>query len=397
MTVRHATAGLHPFALRMMIFFAGFFLVNGVAQPFLPVWLDARGLSPVEIAYCVALPPLMRVFLTPFAGIYADKAPSRRFAVVSLTVPAAFVFALAWPFYSFWPLLVITTAAITLNSLAGPPSMALALTGVRRYGLDYGRMRVVGSISFAVANIGAGAVLGFLDAEATFWLVLLAMSLAASVAFALPPAPEADKAQAAAAKPDTRSRREVLGNRAFLFVMVACGLTPASQAMLNGFGSIEWQRLGFSGFEIGTFWAIGLGCEIALFIFSAPALRRFGANGLLMIGAGASIVRWGLFPMEFGYWGYAFLQALHGLTFGANALGAQHFIVKVVPDRMTASAQGIYSMFLGLLLSITTVLTGPIYAAYGINGFFFMIPFAAASLLISLAFHKYTLTGEPRT
>jgi PPP family 3-phenylpropionic acid transporter len=335
----------------------------------------------------------MRVFLTPLAGLYADRAPSRRFAVISLTLPAALVFALAWPFYSFWPLLFISGGAMTLSTLAGPPSLALALTGVRRYRLDFGRMRVVGSIAFAVANIGAGAVLGLLRAEATFWLLLIAMTVSATASFALPVTPPADAATEAK-RTDSRSRREVLGNRAFLALMAACGLTQASQAMLNGFGSIEWTRLGFSGFQIGTYWAIGLGCEIALFVWSAPALRKFGSIGLLIIGAIASILRWSLFPLEFGYWGYAALQAMHGLTFGANALGTQHLIAEIVPERMTASAQGIYAMFLGLLLATTTSLTGPIYAAFGIDGFWFMVPFAAASLLICLAFRRYAAANR---
>ena len=115
---------------------------------------------------------------------------------------------------------------------------------------------------------------------------------------------------------------------------------------------------------------------------------------LLIIGAVASIVRWSLFPLEFGYWGYVVLQAMHGLTFGANALGTQHLIAEIVPERMTASAQGIYSMFLGLLLATTTSLTGPIYGAFGINGFFFMVPFAAASLLICLAFRRYAAANR---
>ena len=85
-----ATAAAPPnYVLRMWIFFAGYFIFGGIATPFFPVWLQARGLNEIEIAQVIALPQLVRVFLTPLAGIYADRAPNRRFAAITFTVPAA--------------------------------------------------------------------------------------------------------------------------------------------------------------------------------------------------------------------------------------------------------------------------------------------------------------------
>jgi len=68
MTVKPALAAAPPyFALRMWAFFAGYFVFGGVSVPFFPVWLQARGLSEVEIANCVAIPAIVRVLLTPLA------------------------------------------------------------------------------------------------------------------------------------------------------------------------------------------------------------------------------------------------------------------------------------------------------------------------------------------
>ncbi len=379
------------FALRMAVFFAGFFLVNGVVQPFFPVWLQARGLSEVEIANCVAFPALLRVLLTPLAGLYADRAPSRRFAVITMTLPAAFVFLFAWPATGFWPLLVITGAALTLAAIASPPAMALALTGVRRYGVDFGRMRMAGTISFGVANLGAGALLGLLHAEVTFWLILFALVVSAAASCALPAPPPLVPAQAAE-KPDERPFRAVLGDRAFLALMVASSLTMASHAMLNSFGSITWHRLGYSSFQIGGFWAIGLVAETAVFLSSAMLLRRFGAYGLLVLGAAAGVLRWSLFPLEPGVVGTVLLQSLHGLTLGANALGIQNLIARAVPERMTASAQGIYAMLVGLLLAAATALAGPLYAGFGIDAFLFMVPVAGLGLAMIVLFRRAAAT-----
>jgi PPP family 3-phenylpropionic acid transporter len=393
MSAQHPAAPVAPpfYVPRMWLFFAGYFLLGGVAVPFFPVWLETRGLSDVEIAQVIAIPMLVRVFLTPFAGMYADRAPNRRFAVITFTLPAAFVYLFAWPAAGFWPLLITTGAAFTIWGLALPPAEALALTGVRRFKLDYGRMRMGGSIAFIAANLGAGALLGVFTNEAIYFFILFAMVTSVAVSFVLPVTPPDVRALDDAARPDTRPSREVLGNVAFLTLMVAVSLVQASHTMLYAFGSIEWTRLGYTGFDIGAFWAFSLACEITLFIFAKQLLGRFSAYAFLLIGASATILRWALFPFvpPLGFVGFALLQCLHGLTFGATYLGTQQMIARLIPDRMTASAQGIFAMATGGLMAAGTSIAGPIYHAYGIDGFLFMAPVAGAGLLLLLAIRRY--------
>ena len=161
--------------------------------------------------------------------------------------------------------------------------------------------------------------------------------------------------------------------------------------MLYSFGSIEWRSLGYSSFQIGAFWAFSLACEITLFTFARPLVARFGAHGLLLIGAGATILRWVLFPLvpPLGFFGFAFTMALHGLTFGATYLGAQQTIARMVPEKMTASAQGIFAMIGGLLMAASTSLAGPIYHGLGIHGFYLMAPVAGLGFAMLVAVRRH--------
>ena len=377
------------FAPRISGFFFGYFLFGGVTLPFFPVWLQSRGMSEVEIASLIAIPALVRVALTPLAGLYADRAPSRRFAAITFTLPAVFIYLLAWPSVGFWPILLTTGTAFTLYAMALPSVEALALTGVRRFGLDYGRMRVTGSIAFITANLGGGALLGlFSSNEAIFFFILITMVSAAAVSFVLPKTPSAVRALDDAARPDTRASREVLGNIGFLALMAAAGLIQSSHAVLYSFGSIEWRALDYSTFQIGVFWAMGIACEVAMFFWSAVILRRVGPFGLIVLGGIGAIVRWSLFPLNPGLLGFAFLMGFHGLTFGATYVGTQHVIARMVPERLTASAQGLYAMVSGILLAVTTLAAGPLYKTFGIHAFLFMIPVAVAGLALLFFFRR---------
>lgn len=318
------TAMPRYYSLRIALFFGGYFLFGGVALPFFPIWLEVRGLTDTEIASCIAIPMALRVLLTPLAGAFADRAPNRRYAVRIFMVASVVIFLLAWPAESYWALLISTGAAMILWHLSLPVAEALALTGVRRFGLDYGRMRFAGSLSFILANLGAGAILGFVVPEAIFWLLAAGLFATMIAGFLLPVTPPELRALDDAAKPPERPARQVLGNPALLMMLAASGLVQASHGVVYSFGSIYWQQIGFSGVEIGALWAIGVVCEIMLFLWSGAFVRRLGDYGLLMIGTLAAVLRWSLFPLELGLFGFLLIQCLHGLTFGATYLGTQH-------------------------------------------------------------------------
>lgn len=383
MNAPSAPAAAPPrYALRMWLFFAGYFVFGGVSIPFFPVWLDSRGMSDVEIAAIIAVPGFLRVFLTPFAGIFADRAPNRRFAAICFTLPAAVIFLLAWPLDGFWPLMVVVALSFTTWGLALPVGEALALTGMRRFGLDYGRMRIGGSVSFIIVNLGAGAIIAILHDDAIFWMMFVALAISAVVAFGLPVTPPAVRALDDRGRPTRPPLLPVLREPAFLILILVGGLVQASHAMLYSFGSLFWHAQGFGGVAIGAFWAIGVACEIVFFIYAAPLMRRLGPFGFLVLGGSAAIVRWLAFPLEPGLVGYLALQGLHALSFGAVYLGNQHMIARTVPEELTASAQGVLAMVLGLFTALATLASGPLYETFGGDAFAVMAVLPAIALVI---------------
>jgi PPP family 3-phenylpropionic acid transporter len=373
---------------RIALFFGGYFVLGGVALPFFPVWLEARGLTDTEIASLVAIPMALRVLLTPLAGMFADRAPNRRFAIRIFTVASLITFLFAWPATSYWPLLLITGSAMVLFQVALPVGEALALTGVRQFGLDYGRMRFTGSLGFIVTNLAAGAIVGSVDSEAIYWLMVAGLAAGAAVSLSLPVTPRKVRAIDDAERPEARSARSVLANPAFLALLAAGGLVQASHGVLYSFGSLHWQSLGFSSVEIGTLWAIGVVCEIGLFLWSGAIVRRTGDFGLLLIGTAAAVLRWSLFPLDLSFAGFFAIQCLHGLTFGATYLGTQHAIARIVPDEMTASAQGIYAMMTGILMAGITALAGPLYSTLGHLAFATMVVPPMLAILALVAYRR---------
>ena len=145
-------------AARLSAFYAAAFLVTGVQLPFWPVWLTSRGLDAKEIGIVFASAIWAKVAATPAIGALADHFGRHRvMSVLAATSLAAYL--ALWPAVRFWLLLSTNLVALTAQSALMPLGDSVTLTLTRAKGLDYGRVRVWGSVSFVFAALAAGMVL----------------------------------------------------------------------------------------------------------------------------------------------------------------------------------------------------------------------------------------------
>src|SRR5919204_4617111 len=70
--------------VRLSLLFAALFLITGVQLPYLPVWLDWRGLTPAEIGIVTSTPLFVGLVVTPTIAFVADRVAGHRKAIVVL-------------------------------------------------------------------------------------------------------------------------------------------------------------------------------------------------------------------------------------------------------------------------------------------------------------------------
>ena len=135
-------------ARTMSLFYAASFLIIGIYGPFFPVWLKAQGLTPALVGIILSLPMFMRIFASPLTAFFADRIGNPRLMVQAMTLLTVLGF-LAPFLIGGAPGLCFLAAvnAVALPSIV-PLGETVALSGVQRFGLDYGRMRMWGSIAF---------------------------------------------------------------------------------------------------------------------------------------------------------------------------------------------------------------------------------------------------------
>jgi PPP family 3-phenylpropionic acid transporter len=369
-------------ARRIGVFYAASFLVVGIQLPFWPLWLAGRGLDARAIAVVFAAAIWAKIIATPAVGALADRFGQRRGVMIVLAACACAAYAGLWPVAGFWPLLALNLVAGTAQSALMPLGDSITLAAVRSEGLDYGRVRMWGSVAFILAAVGSGAALALRPpmSHADNHVLLLVLAASAVLLAACIGIPRSARSALPARARRAALARLVRDRRFWLFVISVAALQSSHQ-LYYGFGTLYWRELGFSDVIIGILWAEGVVAEILLFWYSAPLVTRIGPIGLMAAGGVAGIVRWSLMGVLPGLAAAAGLQLLHALTFGASHLGAMHFMARSVPPGAAASAQSLYAaLSAGLGSGLVMLVAGALYATYGGHAYPFMALLSAAGL-----------------
>lgn len=357
-----------PLAWRLAFVYAALFLVVGCYLPYFPVWLYWRGLDAAEIAVLLATPLFTRILFIPAISFAADRVGDRRAILIVLAWGSLFSFLLLWATDGFWQMFLATLLIAANWNAIMPLTETVAMTGVRSGAIDYGRVRLWGSLSFILASFGTGLVIGETGAQTVLPLLVAGCALLVIGAHLLPRELTARKRPGATMLDRLRlaDAFALARSRLFLLFLAAASLIHASHSLIYTFGTLHWQKQGFPSGAIGGLWSVGVIAEIVLFAASARIVARHGAARLLLLAGLAACLRWGLMAADPPLWATALLQTLHALSFGAAHIAAMHFLTQAVPEDRAATAQGIYAaLVVGLLGGLVTLASGPLYGALG--------------------------------
>ena len=364
--------------IRYAAFYGGFFLTAGILLPFWPLWLENRGLGAVQIGIILALGPWVRVLTNPMVAQVADRSGRAKtvlaiFAGLSLLAFTGFI-----PAQGFWWILAISLVAAICFPAMLPIGESQVMGAVLRHRLDYGRIRLWGSLAFIVGTVGAGRLL---TGRSPDLILLLALAALAATFLAVLMFPQQSNETS---KNEQNGIATLLAQPRFVLFVATASLLQASHAVYNGFSSLHWRAAGISETVIGELWAEGVIAEVLLFSFSGFFVARLGPIGLLMLAGICGVVRWTVLAQTTDMAALVVIQLLHAITFGAVHLGAMHFVARNAPPGLSATAQGIYASSSGLAMGLAMIGAGSLFASFQGKAFFAMAAISAVGTGLAL-------------
>ena len=374
---------------RFLLLYGTMFAAFGVASPFLPALLHERGLGASEIGAVLAVGTAIRLITGPVTSRLADRlGKHRQTLTVLLAMAAVIAFGYGLPAgFAIFLLVSVAHASALAPIVPIADAMTLAAAPGR---FQYGWVRGAASAAFVVGAVGAGQVVQATSLGGIVWMNGTLLALAAMAAMRLP--------RNALDRPVVRRQanvRALFAVPGFLPLMALAALVLGSHAMHDGFEVLRWEGGGIGPGIAGLLWSEGVLAEVVVFVLAGPALLKWlGPAGAAALAASAGVVRWSVTAVTAWLPAMVLVEPLHGLTFALLHLACMQMLSAIVPPALAATAQAIYgTVAVGAMTAILSLVSGPLYGAFGARAFWAMALLCAAALPIAFAMRRISINA----
>jgi MFS transporter, PPP family, 3-phenylpropionic acid transporter len=323
---------------RLSGYYFFYFAFVGAMSPYWGLYLKSLAFDAWQIGVLMSLLQVMRIFAPNIWGWLADHT-GRRSAIVQIAATGSLLCFLGvfWGSGFVWLFAVMAGMSFFWSaSLPLVEATTLSHLGERTH--HYGRIRLWGSVGFIAAVLGLGYWLNFRPVADLRWVVLTLMAGIALLARWIPDAKSSLPGSAHVAIWQVVRRPEVLS------FLVACFLMAVAHGPYYAFYSIYLVEHGYSKSAVGWLWALGVICEIAVFLWLPRWMPNVSMVKVLLAALAIAVARFLMIAWGVDYLGWLILaQTLHAATFGAYHVAALALIHRYFHGRNQVRGQGIYN------------------------------------------------------
>ncbi|EMI4408194.1 3-phenylpropionate MFS transporter [Serratia bockelmannii] len=357
-----------------------YFFSYGIFLPFWGVWLKGEGIAPETIGILLGAGLVAR-FLGSLLIAPRVKDPSHLVSALRLLALLTLAFAVGFCFGNGWGWLMLVIAGFNLFfSPLVPLTDALAATWQKQIRMDYGRVRLWGSLAFVIGSALTGQLVAVWGHNAILYSLIFSV-LAMLLGMLLKPS-VMPQGEARTHSDTERSLWALLKEGPVWRFLLCVTLLQGAHAGYYSFGSIYWQEVGYSASTIGYLWSLGVVAEVIIFASSNVLFRRWNARNLLLLSACCGVLRWSLmaYSTELGW--LLLIQILHCGTFTVCHLAAMRFIA-ARQGQEVIRLQAVYSaLAMGGGIAVMTVIAGFLFEHWQGGVFWVMAAVAVPALFI---------------
>lgn len=252
---------------------------SGIWWPFIFPFMAQRGVPFGQLGLLVAAWPVCAMVAQPLFGWLGDRTKRARWIQCLLTLAVAALIPAFGLVSGFRGELGVSLAFAFCNAPVGPLADALTVAYVREAGGDYGRLRLWGSLSFALAGLAAGwavarglvSLAGLLRIGALLTVPAALLPLAFPVELHSGPRARTDLRQLTRARP-------------LLWLLGLCALNVIPMNAHSTYFSLYLTRLGGTAASQGAGWALPAFAEVPFFLWGSAIERRLGMRRTLFLG-----------------------------------------------------------------------------------------------------------------
>jgi PPP family 3-phenylpropionic acid transporter len=373
---------------RLSGFYFFYFAFVGAMSPFWGLYLKSLAFNALQIGILMSLLQVMRIFAPNIWGYIADRTGKRTLIVQIAAMGSVLVFVGVFFGSSFWWLFAVMAGLSFFWGASLPLVEAMTLSHLGERIDGYGRIRLWGSVGFILMVVGLGYAFDSIPIVWLPWAVLLVML--GIVAFARV-IPESDILPT---HTDHIPVWQIVRKPEVASLLLACMLMAATHGPYYTFYSIYLVDHGYDKSTVGWLWALGVLCEIGIFLVIPRIFARVTPRQLILASFAMAVVRfliiaWGV-ESAWLIWG---AQTLHAFTFGTYHAAAVSLIHQHFRGRHQARGQALYtSISYGVGGALGGLVSGLSWDSLGSAW-----TFTLAALSAALAWAVYSVWGGTKS
>jgi len=315
-----------------------YFGLLGLIIPFLPLFLDGKGFTSIEIGEILAIVTATKIIGPTLWAVLADKT-GKQLGVIRLGafLACAFFTILFW-LNNYWPI-VFCLATFSLFWTAILPQLeVMTLNSIRRSAKIYARIRLWGSIGFIFFAVLTGEVIEQFTPNA-FTYVGFIILLGLFLSTLLIKQSKIKKSQII----KTSSIGKKIINVSFVMFFIAGILLQLSFGPYYSFFALYLIDMQYPGFAVGILISLGVIAEITVFIYAGKIFKHFSVKSMLTFSLIITSLRWFLM----GHYAdiiviMVLTQLLHAASFGLYHSASILFLQQHFDPSQQNRGQAIY-------------------------------------------------------
>ena len=328
----------HNLHWRLSRFYFFYYFFVGSFVPYWGIYLQSENFSPSSIGILLSLFQISRIVAPNFWGWLADHT-GHRVKWIKLTSFLGLIgfIGVFWAKGFFWIFLVMSALSLFTSSTL-PLAESLTLAHLATTDGHYSRIRLWGSIGFIVASLFLGYLIDLQGINILLWVLLIAQAI---IFFLSNTIPETQDIQH---KTNDLSIWKIIKTPSVIALLIGCTLMVSAHGVLYNFYSIYLKDHGYSSGTIGWLWAVGVICEILIFMAMPKILRRYSLKAILLMSLFLGVIRFILIGASPDHLYLLFIaQMFHAATFGSFHAASIEVIAYYFKGRNQTRGQAIYN------------------------------------------------------
>ena len=331
-------------ALRGALYYTIFFGVVGTYFAYLNVTYLSRGLNGVQIGILNAVGSLMILLSGPFLSNLADKRGwHRQILFFSHLIFGLSILGLHFTSNFVMMILIIATGALFSGPLF-PLSDMMVVKMSNRYNLDFGRIRIWGSIGFFIVCSFMGQVWDAIGLQNLFLIGGILFTLRAASTFLLDPIGKVEHDPNESMPENNNAFGVILKDGHFLLFLLAVLLWASCWNTFFAYASIHLDQLGGTSLLVGMMMSLSALGEVPSVFLADRVFRRFGYFRVFIASVFAFIVIMIAVARITNPTVMVIVNGFRGIGFGFFIVGGVRYVDQYAPRIHSGTYQSFYSI-----------------------------------------------------